>query len=156
VNFVPNKNQTMIEILSAIVTAFIVITATILLSGHASAKLIAATILCSIAFIYVGYSLKGNTITSIALEITVALIFYFIAVVGFVRNNAFIAGGILLHGVWDILHHIPLLITTVIPDFWPAYCLAIDIILSVYFFLKFRKLNDNQSVGTNRIEKLFK
>lgn len=146
----------MIEILSAVATAFIIITLTILLSRHVSVKLIAATILCSIAFIYVGFALKGNTITSIALEITVTLIFYFIAIVGYVRNNALIAGGILLHGVWDILHHIPLLITTVIPDFWPVYCLATDIILSVYFFLQFNKSNGKQSVGTNRIEKVFK
>jgi len=135
----------MIEILSAIATAFIVITFTILLSGHFSAKLIAATILCSIAFIYVGFSLKANTISSIALEITVTLAFYLIAIVGYARNTVLIAVGILLHGVWDILHHSALLVTTDIPGYWPLYCLATDIILSVYFFLVFIKSNDKQS-----------
>jgi len=135
----------MIEILSAIATAFIVITFTILLSGHFSGKLIAVTILCSIAFIYVGFSLKANTISSIALEITVTLAFYLIAIVGYARNTVLIAVGILLHGVWDILHHSALLVTTDIPAYWPLYCLATDIILSVYFFLVFIKSNDNQS-----------
>lgn len=136
----------MIEILSAIATAFIVIIFTIWSSNHFSAKLVAATILCSIAFIYVGFSLKANTITSIALEITVTLVFYFIAIVGYSRNSALIAFGILLHGIWDILHHKALLVRTDIPDYWPVYCLVTDIILAVYFFWVFRKSNNKQSV----------
>jgi len=83
----------MIQILSALATAFIVITFTILLSKYFSAKLIVATVLCSIAFIYVGFSLKGNTVNSIVLEVMVTIVFYFIAIVGYVRNNALIAYG---------------------------------------------------------------
>src|SRR5215210_6055584 len=99
----------MIQLLSAITTALIVIIFTRLLSKHFSAKLAAATILCSIAFIYVGFSLKGNTI-----------------------------GLIVLHGVWDILHHNASLVKTDIPDYWPVYCLITDIICGVYFFIVFR------------------
>ena len=139
----------MIQILSALATAFIVITFTILLSKYFSAKLIAATVLCSIAFIYVGFSLKGNTVNLIVLEVMVTIVFYFIAIVGYVRNNALIAYGIVLHGIWDMLHHKALLVKTDIPDYWPLYCLLVDIILGVYFFLVFSK-KKNKKFASNK------
>ena len=90
----------MIQILSAIATALIIIMLTILFSKQFSAKLAAVTVLCSIAFIYVGFSLKGNTVSSIVLEVLVALVSYFIAIIGYVRRNSLIAYGIVLHGIW--------------------------------------------------------
>ena len=128
----------MIQILSAITTALIVIIFTVLLSKHFSAKLVAATVLCSIAFIYVGFSLKGNTIGLIVLEVLIAVVFYLIAVIGYSKNNYLIAYGIVLHGVWDILHHNASLVKTDIPYYWPLYCLITDIICGVYFFIVFR------------------
>ena len=128
----------MIQILSAITTALIVIIFTVLLSKHFSAKLVAATILCSIAFIYVGFSLKGNTIGLVVLEVLIAVVFYLIAVIGYSKNNYLIAYGIVLHGIWDILHHNASLVKTDIPDYWPLYCLITDIICGVYFFIVFR------------------
>ena len=128
----------MIQLLSAITTALIVIIFTVLLSKHFSAKLVAATILCSIAFIYVGFSLKGNTIGLIVLEVLIAVVFYLIAVIGYSKNNYLIAYGIILHGIWDILHHNASLVKTDIPDYWPVYCLITDIICGVYFFIVFR------------------
>ena len=128
----------MIQILSAITTALIVIIFTVLLSKHFSAKLVAATILCSIAFIYVGFSLKGNTIGLIVLEVLIAVVFYLIAVIGYSKNNYLIAYGIVLHGIWDISHHNAALVKTDIPDYWSLYCLITDIICGVYFFIVFR------------------
>jgi len=128
----------MIQILSAIATACIIITFTILLSKHFSARLIAATVLCSIAFIYVGFSLKNNTASSIILEVLVAIAFYIIAIIGYSKYNLLLAYGIVLHGIWDIAHHNALLIKTDIPLYWPAYCLVTDVILGIYFFVVFK------------------
>src|SRR3954471_1833747 len=128
----------MIQILSAIATALFIIMFNMLLSKYFSAKLIAATILCSIAFIYVGFSLKGNTVSSIVLEVLVAVVFYFIALIGYSRYNYLIAFGIVLHGIWDIFHHHALLIKTDIPSYWPVYCLVTDIIVGFYFFIVFK------------------
>ena len=128
----------MIQLLSAITTALIVIIFTVLLSKHFSAKLVAATILCSIAFIYVGFSLKGNTIGLIVMEVLIAVVFYLIAVIGYSKNNYLIAYGIVLHGIWDTLHHNASLVKTDIPGYWPLYCLITDIICGVYFFIVFR------------------
>ncbi|MCW3106041.1 MAG: hypothetical protein JWQ09_547 [Segetibacter sp.] len=139
----------MIQLLSAIATALFVILFTILLSKHFSARLVAATILCSIAFIYVGFSLKGNPASSIVLEALVAVVFYLIAVIGYSKNNSLIAYGIVLHGIWDILHHKASFVKTDIPDYWPMYCLLVDFLLGVYFFLDFRVKNN----GKGRIYK---
>src|SRR3954466_7746443 len=119
----------MIQVLSAIATALFIIMFNILLSKYFSAKLVAATVLCSIAFIYVGFSLKGNTVSSIVLEVLVAIVFYFIALIGYWRHNFLIAYGIVLHGIWDIFHHHAVLIKTDIPHYWPAYCLVTDVII---------------------------
>ena len=128
----------MAQILSAVATAVVLIILNILLSKHFSTRLIAATILCSIAFIYVGFSLKGNTVNSIVLEVLVAVVFYFIAIIGYSRYNYLIAYGIVLHGIWDIFHHNALLIKTDIPSYWPVYCLVTDILTGFYFFIVFK------------------
>jgi len=129
----------MIEVISAIVTSVIFILFMPLLKKYFSPQLIAATILCSIAFIYVGYALKENPVNAIILEVTVALIFYFIAVTGYVKNLNLIAYGIMLHGVWDILHHNGILISTNIPVYWPTFCSIIDLIWGIYFLIIFKK-----------------
>jgi hypothetical protein len=134
----------MTEILSAITTAVVIILCSALLSKHFSAKLMAATILCSIAFIYVGFSLMKNTVNSIALEVSVAVVFYFISVIGYSKNNFLLAYGIALHGIWDLLHHNGALITTDIPNYWPIYCLVVDFILGAYFFFVFKKISKQQ------------
>src|SRR3954447_1563405 len=135
----------MAQILSAVATAVVIIILNILLSKHFSTRLIAATILCSIAFIYVGFSLKGNTLNSIVLEVSVALVFYFMAVIGYSKKNSLIAYGIVLHGIWDILHSKALWIRTDIPDYWPFYCLIVDVICGIYFFYVLKAANrDNK------------
>lgn len=132
----------MIQLLSAIATTLFVILFTRLLSKHFSARLVAATTLCSIAFIYVGFSLKGNPVSSTVLEVLVALIFYLIAVIGYSKNNFLIAYGIVLHGIWDILHHKAYFVKTDIPGYYPIYCIIVDLLLGVYFFLVFRAENN--------------
>src|SRR6478735_7302705 len=89
----------MIEIISAVATALVVILLAPVLSRHFSIKLLAATILCSIAFIYVGFSLEGGQVSSIILEVALAIIFYFIAIIGYSKYTQLIAFGIVLHGI---------------------------------------------------------
>jgi len=129
----------MIEIISAIVTSVVFILFMPLLKKYFSPQLIASTILCSIAFIYVGYALKENPVNAIILEVAVALIFYFIAVTGYIKNFNLIAYGIMLHGAWDIMHHNGVLIATNIPVYWPTYCSIIDFIWGIYFLIIFKQ-----------------
>jgi hypothetical protein len=88
-----------------------------------------------------GICSEENPVNAIILEVTVALIFYFIAVTGYVKNLNLIAYGIMLHGAWDIMHHKGVLITTNIPVYWPTYCSIIDFIWGIYFLIIFKKQN---------------
>lgn len=129
----------MIETISGIVTAVVIIIITRILSKYFTNKLFAATILVAIAFIYVGFSLKDNPVSLIILEVAVALILYFTAIIGYTRNNFLIAYGIIFHGIWDILHHKGFFIGTDIPGYWPSFCLIIDLIDGVYFLIIFKR-----------------
>lgn len=129
----------MIEAISGVVTSVIIIILSQLLSKIFSTKLIATTILVAIAFIYVGFSLKGNPVSTIVLETVIALFFYFVAIIGYTKKNVLIAYGIILHGVWDIFHHKSFLVATNIPVYWPSFCFIVDIIDGLYFLFVFKK-----------------
>ena len=129
----------MIETISGIVAAAVIIILSQMLSKYFTTKLIASTILVAIAFIYVGFSLKSNPVSLIVLEVLVALIFYFLAIIGYTRNNFLIGYGIILHGVWDIFHHKGFPVSTNIPDYWPSFCFIIDIIDGLYFLIIFKR-----------------
>jgi uncharacterized protein DUF6010 len=128
----------MIEIISGIVTAVVVIIISRILSRYFTAKLMATTILVAIAFIYVGFSLMDNPVNLIVLEVLLALLFYFAAIIGYTRNGFAIAYGIIAHGVWDIFHHNGFLIGTHIPGYWPPFCSVVDIIDGLYFLIIFK------------------
>ena len=139
----------MIETISGIGTAIVIIVLSRSLSKYITVKLFAATNLVAIAFIYVGFSLKDNPAGFIILESAIALVFYFMAIIGYARSNSLIAWGIILHGVWDILHHNVFFISTDIPGYWPPFCLAIDIIDGIYFLVIFRNQSIKRAVQHN-------
>ena len=133
------QNHHMTEIISAIVVAVAIIIISRLVSKYFTTKLFAATVLVAIAFIYVGFSLKDNPTEAIILECAVALALYFLALIGYTRNNALIAYGIMFHGLWDILHHHGVFIKTDVPHYWPLFCLIVDIIDGLYFLYIFSR-----------------
>jgi hypothetical protein len=129
----------MIEAISGLVTAVMIIIISRLLSKYFTVRLFAATNLVAIAFIYVGFSLKNDQASLIIQETIIALIFYFLAIIGYTRNSVLIAYGIVLHGVWDIFHHNGFLAKTDIPVYWPSFCFIVDIVDGIYFLFIFRK-----------------
>lgn len=128
----------MIETVTGIIAGIAIIIISRMLSKYFSAKLFATTILVAIAFIYVGFSLKDNPASLIALESGVALIFYFLALIGYTRNIVLVAWGIILHGIWDIFHHKGFVFKTDVPVYWPSFCFVIDIVDGLYFLFIFR------------------
>ena len=131
-----------LELFWGLISALSLILIAPFLRKYFSMKLLAATILVAIAFIYVGFALKQNSISNIVIEVIAALVFYFIAVIGYAKNSKLIAAGILLHGIWDILHHFASGLKAN-PDYWPVYCLTIDVIWSIYFYWIFKNQNGN-------------
>jgi len=130
----------MLETISGVVIAVGLIFLTVILNKYFTTKLIAAAILVAIAFIYVGFALKDNSIPFILLEISMAIIFFFLAIVGYTKRNALLGYGIILHGIWDIFHHNGWFVSTDIPVYWPVFCLTIDLIYGVYLLYIFKKL----------------
>jgi hypothetical protein len=129
----------MAETISGIIAAVVIIILSQVLSRYFTVRLFAATVLVAIAFIYVGFSLKGNPVHLIISEVSFALVLYFLAIIGYTRNSLLVAYGIILHGLWDIFHHNGFLIGTDIPDYWPSFCFIIDIIDGLYFLILFKK-----------------
>jgi len=129
----------MIETISGIVAAVVIIVLAQVLSRFFTIRLFATAILVAIAFIYVGFSLKDNPTGSIILESGFAIVLFFLAIIGYTRNDSLIAYGIILHGLWDICHHNGILIKTDIPVYWPAFCFTIDIIDGLYFLMIFKR-----------------
>lgn len=129
----------MTETITGLLAALVIILLSRLLSRYLTTRLFSATVLVAIAFIYVGFSLKDNPAELIILECNIALLFYFMAVIGYTRNRLWIAAGIVLHGVWDILHHQADPVSTRIPAYWPPFCLVIDFVTGIYFFILFKK-----------------
>jgi hypothetical protein len=138
----------MMEIISGVAAAIAIIIISRMLAKYFTPRLMAMTILVAIAFIYVGFSLKDNPVSLVILEVVVALILYFVAIIGYNGNSFLIAYGIIAHGVWDICHHHGSLIGTDVPVFWPSFCLVVDIIDGLYFLIIFR--NQKKSAVLSR------
>ena len=134
----------MIETISGIVTAVVIIILAQLLSKYFSIKLFATTVLVAIAFIYVGFSLKDNPVKFIILESGVAVAFYFLAMIGYTRNSLLLSYCIIFHGIWDILHHNAILIGTDMAVYWPTFCLTVDVIDGLYFLVIFKRQTKSQ------------
>lgn len=134
----------MIETISGIGVGALIIILSRLLAKYVTEKLFATTVLVAIAFIYFGFSLKDNPVSSIILESGIAIVFYFLALFGYTKNNVWLAYGILLHGAWDIFHHKGVFIKTDVPGYWPSFCFVIDIIDGLYFLIIFREQKEPQ------------
>jgi len=143
----------MIEAISGIAAAVIIIILAQILSRYFELRIIATTILVAIAFIYVGYALKDNRVSSIVLESTFAMALYFLAIIGDKKNKLLIAYGIILHGIWDIFHHNGFLIGTDVPVYWPSFCFIIDIIDGIYFYIVFKRQRDMDSLKAAVVSK---
>jgi len=130
----------MIEMISGLVVAAGLIFLTVVLNKYFTTRLIAAAILTAIGFIYVGFALKDNTIPFIILEVSMAIVFFFITIIVFTYKSSLLGYGIILHGVWDIFHHNGWFVSTNIPAYWPVFCITIDLIYGVYLLYIFKKL----------------
>jgi uncharacterized membrane protein HdeD (DUF308 family) len=130
----------MIETISGVIAAVVLIIVSLILNKYFTTKLIAATILVAIAFIYVGFALKDNALPYTILEIAFAVLLYFMAIIGYSKNTSLIAYGIIIHGVWDIFHHNAGIVKTNIPAYWPSFCFVIDIVYGSYLLYIFKKL----------------
>ena len=87
-----------------------------------------------IASIYMGFAFLDGRVSIVILELSVAGGFVVLALVGLWSAPAFLAVGLILHGLWDLAHH-PRWIKTKIPSWYPPFCAAYDFVFAGIFLL---------------------
>ena len=89
------------------------------------------TILIVIPGYYVLFAAMAGSTSAIIIESVVMLGFSLVAVWGFAKNYWWVAAGLAGHGVWDFIHG-GLITNPGVPEFWPAFCSAIDLYLGAW------------------------
>ena len=85
------------------------------------------TVLTVIAFLYSLFAVMGGSDSALLQELAAGLVFVALVVVGFRRSLWWVVAGLALHGVFDFFH--PHLIQDPgVPRWWPAFCLAYDVV----------------------------
>ena len=93
-------------------------------------RLIAAYTLMGIPFIYIGFSYH-DTSSLIASILSVAF-FVALAYYGYKKNFNLVSAGLALHAVWDLVFP---LFSSMAPEGYDVFCITIDVLLALYFFL---------------------
>lgn len=94
-------------------------------------RLIAAYTLTGIPFIYIGFSYH-DTPSLVASILSVAF-FVALAYYGYKKNFNLVIAGLGLHAVWDLAFP---LFSTIAPEGYDVFCITIDVLLALYFFLR--------------------
>ncbi len=97
------------------------------------------TILIVIGLLYVLFAVIDGRIWVVLFESLFAILFTTIAIIGFKKSEIIVGIGIMLHGFFDISHHL-LIENRGVPIFWAGFCLAIDFLLGVYIIFAKNKL----------------
>jgi len=93
-------------------------------------KFYASLNLAAIPFIYIGFSIDPQ---ALMLTVPGAAFFLLLAYWGYKKNYMLTVAGLALHGLWDIVFpHV----STVAPHGYDVFCITIDELLAVYFWIK--------------------
>lgn len=95
-------------------------------------KFFASLNLAVIPFIYIGFSVDLYVLLFTAPAASIFLLF---AYWGYKRNYILTVIGLALHGIWDVVF--PYL-SPVAPHGYDVFCITIDVLLALYFYLKLR------------------
>lgn len=89
-------------------------------------------VLLVIPGVYIGMAIAEGNRRKILIESVVAFAFVAIAVAGFRYSPIVIGIGLLLHGIWDFLHHYGWLQLKT-GRFYPPFCAAYDFLVGTVF-----------------------
>ena len=99
-------------------------------------RLAFSSLLIIIALFYVYFSLLSVGVDKAVLiiELLSASAFIFLAYLGLKISLWFIVIGLILHGFYDVFHE-EIFSHSVVPPWWPEYCLSFDIKIAFYVVL---------------------
>ena len=100
------------------------------------------TVLLVTATYYVLFAVMGGSFSALVVESIVMTSFAIAAVFGFRLNLWFVVFAFVAHAVFDFVHG-NVIVNTGVPAFWPAFCLAYDVVVAGFlaWFLSQRKLD---------------
>lgn len=89
------------------------------------------TIMIVIALLYALFAAIGGSTRALALEAIPIFAFILASVLGFKRSLWFVVGALVAHGLFDAVHG-HLISNPGVPAWWPAFCLAYDVVAGLY------------------------
>jgi len=94
--------------------------------GFGRDRSFAPTVLIVVAHYYVLYAILGGGGSVLVIESLIASAFLLAAVIGFKMSPTLVAGAMVGHGVFDMVHG-SLIHNPGLPVYWPGFCMAFDI-----------------------------
>ena len=89
-------------------------------------------VLIVIAAYYLLFAAMAKSTDALLAETLPMLLFTAAAVLGFRRTPWIVVAGLALHGVFDFVHR-AVIVNPGVPDWWPGFCLSIDVAIAIYF-----------------------
>ncbi|GFD72678.1 hypothetical protein MHM83_04870 [Tenacibaculum sp. Mcav3-52] len=88
-------------------------------------------LLIVIAFYYVLFALQANNTYEIIFETSIAFLFSIIAILGHHKHIKIVGIALILHGIYDLFQG-NIVFSTNPPQWWPLFCLGVDITLGIW------------------------
>jgi hypothetical protein len=89
------------------------------------------TLMIVIASYYGLFAVMGAGPAELARESVAMAVFLLLSIVGFKRNLWVLVGGLIAHGIFDLVHA-RLITNPGVPVWWPAFCLTYDVTAGAY------------------------
>lgn len=89
------------------------------------------TVMIVIAFYYGLFAAITGSLQILALESIAIAVFLVASVAGFRRSLWLVVAALAAHGVYDLVHA-QLIANPGVPHWWPAFCLAYDLVAAAY------------------------
>jgi hypothetical protein len=113
-------------------TGLAVLTIVILLGLPRTHSLeVLAVLLTLIASVYLGFAILDGQLRNIIIEVTVALTFIIVALLGLWVSPYFLLAGYVGHGVWDMVHS-QTLVQTKVPAWYKPFCMVYDWMIAAF------------------------
>jgi hypothetical protein len=89
------------------------------------------TVMVVVASYYVLFAVMGGSTQALLLDAAIATVFLAVTLVGFKSSLWLVVGALASHGILDVLHG-RLISNPGVPVWWPAFCLAFDVVAAGY------------------------
>jgi hypothetical protein len=113
------------------------------LVGFDRSRVLYPVALIVIASYYELFAAMAGSASALWLEAVPIAAFTLLAVVGFRLSLWIVVAGILAHGLSDAVH-LSVIANPGVPDWWPAFCLSIDVAIGAYAAVRIARLGNHR------------